>query len=101
MPITQRSAHSKKFTNHHYYLSNHGENLTMFSNEIDYLVRREQMLDHLRRLENHHLISEARQGHADQSAQVRQVIARVGTQLVKWGEALQQVEPTARHTKTA
>jgi hypothetical protein len=77
------------------------EILKMLPHQIDFLVRKEQQKDHLRRMEQERLIREAQAGQHVPADLHRKVLGRVGAQLVKLGQALEQYEATAAKIKTA
>ena len=59
----------------------------MLPNEIDYLVRQEQLKDHLRRMEHTNLIKSIKPAGPNLS---QKIIIGLGGKMVQWGQSLQQ-----------
>jgi hypothetical protein len=74
------------------------EALPMLPNEMDYLVRQEQLKDHLRRMEQVKLIRLIKPPAPELH---RKIIVGVGAKLITWGKSLQQYGAAHPKTKTA
>lgn len=79
---TFRRNHEQKSSSRH-----PTEALNMFSYEIDYLVRQEQLKDHLRRMEKINLIKSIKPAGPNLS---QKIIVGLGAKMIKWGQSLQQ-----------
>jgi hypothetical protein len=71
----------------------------MFSIELVFLVRQEQLKDQLRELKRQNLVRIATAQQRDDDGLLIKAVNGLGRQMVKWGVKLQNYAPTARSTK--
>lgn len=71
----------------------------MFSTELAFLVRQEQLKDELRELERQNLVRLATAQPRDSDKLLIKVVNGLGRQMIKWGVKLQNYAPAARSTK--
>ena len=71
----------------------------MFSTELVFLVRQEQIKDELRELKHQNLVKLATAQQRDDDDLLIKAVNGLGRQMVKWGVKLQNYAPAARSTK--
>ena len=65
----------------------------MFPMDIDYLVRKQQQQDLLRKMEYRHLVRMAESGRTVKWQTPRLILAWIGHRMIKWGVRLQNFGP--------